>query len=114
MSRCDQLYLGPAVSVYESYRLPLPSIAAPASLLPITFSFSRITYATTNMADTMDVDPVVEHKGKTKEDGGKLDKKRFEVKKVRTVVISRPCTPLADAGMILELAVERCCAVGLG
>ncbi len=37
------------------------------------------------MADTMDVDqPVAEPKGKTKEDGAKsLDKKRFEVKKVR-------------------------------
>ena len=34
------------------------------------------------MADSMDVDPVVEPKGKTKEDG-KGDKKRFEVKKVR-------------------------------
>ena len=36
------------------------------------------------MADTMDVDPPTtsEPKGKTREDG-KLDKKRFEVKKVR-------------------------------
>lgn len=39
----------------------------------------------TNMADSaMDVDaPVAEPKGKTKDDG-KADKKRFEVKKVRT------------------------------
>ena len=38
------------------------------------------------MADTMDVDPPTpsEPKGKTKDDG-KGDKKRFEVKKVRSL-----------------------------
>lgn len=65
---------------------------AAACLPPLSRQLRTPPHLSTNpydeigMADTMDVDPPTaapsEPKGKTKEDG-KIDKKRFEVKKVR-------------------------------
>ena len=87
--------------------IPCPSPSSP-----------RASHERPNMADSMDVDPVVEPKGKTKEDG-KGDKKRFEVKKVR--ILSAVCDTyysslyLHGAFMYwLGTTVERCLALGVG